>query len=1564
MMIFRCIVIVLFSISAISAQVEMLPCQDENDGVIGLDRKDWNGGSTASHSEGTLHNYVLPLNTFGPCKFISEVEVQITIFNVDISNLPGDCAPPGAYYVNIYTGCPSTAPASCDPSTTLLYENPNIPTINSQTLTFNSPPEDFPFGEDFSVDIVPVMNVGCTNGQSAISSGGIILDFEICITVTVSDLTIDTPPDLGAPVSVCPGSTATLDPGAYISYQWSPTGETTPTIDVGSGIYEVTVTDAAGCTGTDDIVVSSFPLPTVSFDPIAPTVCDNGSVSVSVNESYASYAWSNSMSTQTVSLTSGSYDVTVTDNNNCTAVGSITVSSVSPPNAGIDNFITVCNDAVSTYNVQAALGAFDGGGTWSDDNLSGVNINTSPTAVSFNGVTAGTYMYTYTVPGTAPCSADDAVITVQVLQRHFAGVDASEQFCVDPGPLDFDFLLGNPDAGGIWISSSGADLSNPFAVNLDGFPSGIYTFDYEIADNGVCAGAIATLTIEILNAVTAGDGNAATVCEGTIYDLMQLLSTDANTPGLYIDSDLSGALTGSMVNTAGLAGQSFDFTYEVGSAGSTCGNDQAILTLNIESSVSAGQGDTDTICAGDILDLFDFVVNEDGGGSFSALTDGTGLNSNILTTNNLIAGTYDYQYLVGDGIACDRDSTTIRLTLIGRPTITFSSNNLMICEAQCEDITVTLTGEAPFTFPISVYTPDGATLLTTDTVTTSANSYLIYTCNIGQMATLVNDSLLLENEEEYILTIPSLTDSLCSVIFGTASDTVTIVTNSATVSQIDTTACISDTLMINGHLLFDGDGMATDTFAGARCDSIVMINVTFQDSDTIFLTRTVCDGDSVLIGGIYYNQSMSNDEITTINPNGCDSVTVIDVSFFPPADSLLTLSLCDGDSLVINGNTYTSNFNGSAVFVGGSSNGCDSTVVVDLTFSNGISLLINPTICSDETIVVAGEVYNLTNPTGLDTMTGLDCDTIVTIDLSFYTIVEGEATGTFCTDYSIEVNGTTYDFGNRVGSEILLDASVNGCDSIVNINLDFEMPVVVPFSMDLCEGDSIVINGTTYNTAVLAVPETFTGVTAAGCDSTVEVTIVILPSYNTAMTEILCIGDSIFLEGAWQFSDGTFDDVLASTDLCDSIISTTVTFVSCATNVVISQENNACAGDSVGMISVAISTDINLPLSLTVTEVATGEVNITEISIPQIIVEVNNLLSGTYIITLTDSDGTLINSQTITITDEGLPMSGQWNVLTPILCSDDLGEIQYIAMGGTAGYTYDWSADNLDGSAIASDLTAGTYTLTITDQNGCEISDMYIVESPAPISFLSTILDPSCAEATDGEITVSEIEGGTGPYVITINDAMVSNGNLTDLAAGIYEITVLDANNCVSPATEILTAISDISLATYQEEYTIELGDSIEMGGLDLAPNLRFTWSDSTSLSCADCSNPTATPTVTTTYLLLVENEEGCSQSFSITVFVVERERELIFPNIFSPNGDFVNDVLIFEVGTDRPLQLSIYDRWGSLVHQSQSLTGSISWDGRRNNTLMGNGVYVYNIQTIDEAGSSINMIGDVLLSR
>jgi hypothetical protein len=157
----------------------------------------------------------------------------------------------------------------------------------------------------------------------------------------------------------CPGKTVALTSSTAPSYLWS-TNATTQTIDVGvAGSYTVTTTDARGCMATSaPTVVSAYPTPTASIAPSGPTrFCSGGNVTLTTN-SAASYLWSTGATTQSiVVIASGSYTVTTTDANGCTATSAPVVVTVVVPTAGSRSF--TYTGAVETFTVPECITAVE-----------------------------------------------------------------------------------------------------------------------------------------------------------------------------------------------------------------------------------------------------------------------------------------------------------------------------------------------------------------------------------------------------------------------------------------------------------------------------------------------------------------------------------------------------------------------------------------------------------------------------------------------------------------------------------------------------------------------------------------------------------------------------------------------------------------------------------------------------------------------------------------------------------------------------------------------------------------------------------------------------------------------------------------------------------------------------------------------------------------------------------------------------------------------------------------------------------------------------------------------------
>lgn len=208
----------------------------------------------------------------------------------------------------------------------------------------------------------------------------------------------------------------------------------------------------------------------------------------------------------------------------------------------------------------------------------------------------------------------------------------------------------------------------------------------------------------------------------------------------------------------------------------------------------------------------------------------------------------------------------------------------------------------------------------------------------------------------------------------------------------------------------------------------------------------------------------------------------------------------DGYSVDVNGTTYNeANPTGTEVITGGSANGTDSTIVVTLVFNS--ESIGNENYVGEEgdgyAVTVNGNVYDQSNPTGTEVLANAaGCDSTVTIALVFNPVIPGQGNENYLgcqgDNYSVLVNGTTYNEANPTGTEVIAGGASNGLDSTVIVNLVFSPNTTGSVAYNGVSGDnySVVVNGTTYNEANATGTEIFPN--SFGCDSIVTVELVFI----------------------------------------------------------------------------------------------------------------------------------------------------------------------------------------------------------------------------------------------------------------------------------------------------------------------------------------------------------------------------------------------------------------------------------------------------------------------------------------
>jgi len=156
--------------------------------------------------------------------------------------------------------------------------------------------------------------------------------------------------------------------------------------------------------------------------------------------------------------------------------------------------------------------------------------------------------------------------------------------------------------------------------------------------------------------------------------------------------------------------------------------------------------------------------------------------------------------------------------------------------------------------------------------------------------------------------------------------------------------------------------------------------------------------------------------------------------------------------------------------------------------------------------------------------------------------------------------------------------------------------------------------------------------------------------------------------------------------------------------------------------------------------------------------------------------------------------------ISDVTCAGgDNGSVLVTVTGGYAPYSYDWSNNSV--GALNANLSAGSYSLTVTDNNGCSGSQIYVVDEPnSPLVLNANITDASSISAANGAIDIT-ITGGTSPYSYEWSNGSTS-ADLTELSPGAYLITVTDANNCSLATTFVVDVSSGVE---YLEDIRLEV---------------------------------------------------------------------------------------------------------------------------------------------------------------
>ena len=365
------------------------------------------------------------------------------------------------------------------------------------------------------------------------------------------------------------------------------------------------------------------------------------------------------------------------------------------------------------------------------------------------------------------------------------------------------------------------------------------------------------------------------------------------------------------------------------------------------------------------------------------------------------------------------------------------------------------------------------------------------------------------------------------------SDSVRITVHQPNQVNLVATICQGNTYNENG---FNVDSAGTyirnlQTIYG--CDSIVTLNLSIEEPQQTNLNMAICEGSTYSENG--FNVDEAGVYIRSLQTvNGCDSIVTLNLTVNPVESTNLTAAICEGTT------TYTENgFNvseaGTYTQTLQTVNGCDSIVTLTLTVNPVANTNLTAAICEGSVYTENG--FNVseagTHTLTLQTING--CDSVVTLTLSVNPVESTNLTAAICEGGAYTENGFN---ASEAGTYTQNLQTVNGCDSIVTLNLTVNTVESTNLTAAICEGSVYTENGFNVSEA-----GTYTQnlQTVNGCDSIVTLNLTVNPTYNITIDASINEGETYEENGFSESEAGTYVHTLQAENGCDSVITLNLT---------------------------------------------------------------------------------------------------------------------------------------------------------------------------------------------------------------------------------------------------------------------------------------------------------------------------------------------------------------------------------------------------------------------------------------
>ncbi len=1072
--------------------------------------------------------------------------------------------------------------------------------------------------------------------------------------------------------AVCLGATGAASVTATggvapLSYVWS-TGTTGNSLSgVVSGVYSVTVTDSKGCLDITQVTIGTIPGSLTGVMSSTPSACSQASGSATMTASGSSgyqYLWNTGATTASISgLVSGIYSVKVTDAAGCSFTAAVSIDDVSGPSVVTSTTAVLCNGSATGTALALASG---GSGVYS------YLWSNGATTASLSGLSAG--VYSVVVTDGNGCKASDGVTVIQPASI-LAELSPTTIAC---GSTTGDITLTGISGGsGVYSYRWSNGMTT---ASLSGVVAGVYSLTITDSKGCIATGS-ATLVLPT---------NCIPPCESRDISLVAV-------------NPLCGQATGTI--TAMLSG---------------------------------------TVAGGSVITT-----------SWRNVVSNAVVATNVMSVSGLAAGSYTVSVTVTNGSQVCSYSAITSLSDVGSASLVVSSTSATDCAVSNGSALLTVSGTGSLT--VSYSGP------VTGSVVAVSGPVSLSGLSAGQYSVTVRDARGCTAVEDFVIA-PKGSVSLSPL--ATASPASCTGTNgSVTVSWSALAGVSSYSVTVGGQsTVVSGTSATFSGFAGGSY--AVTVSVAGNAGcglSTTSVTVPTSNGPALVV--------------STVQPLCVGGTGVIAV--VSPQGGVVYSLLTSSGTLVSTGTSFTvapGNYVVSASLAG-----CVSTTVVTIALPLGIdfNVSVSPGACGAPGSLT---VSNISGGTGATMVTVTGPSGVVTnlnnLATGSYTVVVTDANG--CR--SSQVVSVT---ATAAAPALAIVQTETNCGKANG-------EITVTASGGSGTYTYLWSNGATSARVTNLVAGTYTVVVTdvAGCASSTVVTLgdVEGPQFTKVSTSAaICLGAtgtaSVTATGgvaplSYVWSNGTTGSSLVG--VVSGVYSVTVT-------------------DSKGCLDITQVTIGTIPGSLTgvmsstpsACSQASGSATMTASgssgyqylwNTGATTASISGLVAGTYSVTVTDANSCSF-VQNVTLSDQAGP-----SVVistTAVLCNGSAtGTALALASGGSGVYSYLWS--NGATTASLSGLSAGVYSVVVTDGNGCKAGDVKTIVQPASILANLSPTTIACGSTT-GDITLTSISGGSGVYSYRWSNGMTTS-SLSAVVAGTYSLTITDSNGCLAIGQATLVA--------------------------------------------------------------------------------------------------------------------------------------------------------------------------------